>query len=147
METNRRSFLTDCSRLAVAGGLASAPLLAADNSAGSELGVTGNAAQTDDGVVIHPPDDLDMATMNGFPPTPGSQVTLENHPLRHEHLRWAHQHMQEFFPTQRVWRGHGPVSVFPANTGDCQISGSATPPVCGRHSIGNFNGWKQMRFC
>ena len=73
----------------------------------------GGTAQSDEGAVIHTPDEADVAMMNEFPPPAERQVTLENRHRRHEHLRWAHQHMQEFLPTQRVRRGSGAVSVFP----------------------------------
>ena len=61
-----------------------------------------DGVQSSVGVVIHP---WESEVMRAFPPTPGNQVTRENHEESHDKLRWAMQHWRELFPTQRVSRG------------------------------------------
>jgi CubicO group peptidase (beta-lactamase class C family) len=64
-------------------------------------------AQSEQGVVIHP---SDSQVMKGFPPPPDMLVTRDTH--QPEFAAWRNQHTRELHPTQRIWRGRGPVSCF-----------------------------------
>ena len=47
--------------------------------------------------------------MQGFPPPADAQVTLANW-QEPPYNRWSFSHMRELVPTQRIFRGHGPVT-------------------------------------
>ena len=52
--------------------------------------------------------------MQGFPPPANVQVTLANW-QEAPYNRWSFSHMRELVPTQRIFRGHGPVTSLRAN--------------------------------
>jgi CubicO group peptidase (beta-lactamase class C family) len=52
--------------------------------------------------------------MQGFPPPADVQVTLANW-QEPPYNRWSFSHMRELVPTQRIFRGHGPVTPLRAN--------------------------------
>ena len=66
------------------------------------------SVQSERGVAIHP---NESKVMKGSPPPEEMLVTSQN--LRDpKTLAWQYQHHRELFPTQRIWRGKGPISTF-----------------------------------
>ena len=55
--------------------------------------------------------------MRGSPPPADKRVVLSN-ALEFPNLRWSTSHWREFAPTQRVFRGTGPVAELPRNERD-----------------------------
>jgi CubicO group peptidase (beta-lactamase class C family) len=67
----------------------------------------------------------DIAPMTGFPPAPGSQVTLANWRTPPFH-RWAFQHVREILPTAEIANAPDEVQALsedPADTGALRIDG------------------------
>ena len=61
-------------------------------------------------------DPIAMGWMQGSPPSPEKVVKFEDGSYgRFPQTRWSFAHYRELFPTARVTRGKGPVSVLPVN--------------------------------
>ena len=79
-------------------------------------------------VIFHPAPP--GGVMEGFPPPKNNRVTIDNYRAKLEGLvnqnpgaavantRWAHFHMRELFPTQRISRGRIPIRPLPVKTVD-----------------------------